>query len=461
MKNKKRRYAVLLVIGVLMIIGGIVAGVLMPETGKIYAIYYCAVGAVLIAIGAFLMMRKEKPKAEGEGEQLSSATAATSEQTELVVPPLPSGVEVYIEQDGKNLYELFGQGENLSSVTLVCPDEKLRTYDYLWFKTYGEHSFCVLGYNDTEEDGSPVYVKMLFRLVEGDGETGLVLEEDEGVCAVVQRDFDRVAEEYAKSQTNPSKAVPATGGSIAVQYVDKESKKSFFVLTAIYLLVLIAGLIGHFTAFGITDEQQAAICGAICLSYVVVTPSYFIYLSACNPFNFNGVVRQIIKWVAVAVMIVLAIINITAIPDNIEYEGFWGFIMNIFIPAAPFVATFCYYAVYCWWCHDAPSRIFLIFGLAVTVLFPVATALLMIYLVLTFIIAAIKWILSSIGIMAADTNLGKGFISGWTGKSFEKTYTIRDEHGYEHTVTSSDGIHFYGDGVTYISDDGGNTIRRS
>ena len=461
MKDKKfRQYVILVIVGVLMLVAGLIIPRFMHGMRGFYTIYTSIVGSGLIVVGTVLIVlhkRKQQNVAE-DGEKNSSASSANTEHKELVIPPLKDDFELYTEKDGKNLHELFSKGESVSTVTLVCPDEKLHTYDYLWYKHYGECAFCVLGIEEADEDGEPQYYKALFRVVESDGQTGLVLEEDDSVCEIVKSDFEKAVEEYSKSQTGQSNQ---KSGSISISYEDKGRVKCFIALSSVYLAVLIAGLVGFFTGFGISDIQSAAICKAICLSYVVVTPSYVIYLSSCNPFNFNGAVCKAIKWVAVAVMIVLAILNITALPDGIDYDGwFWGFFMHIFIPAVPFVAIFCYYAVYCWWCNDAPSKIFLIFGIAVTILFPVATALLIAYFIIVTLIAAIKWILSSIGIMAADTNLGKGFITGWTGKSFEKTYTIRDENGYEHTVKSSDGIHFYGDGQNYISDDGGNTLRK-
>lgn len=451
MKNKKIAYVIVILLGLGMLVAGLVMKYVVRLSDSSYTTMLIVCGAVeLVACTVSLVMQIRKEKKE------NGTSPAVKSGKELNVPPLADDAEILIEKDGKDLYEIFNKGEEVSQVSLLS-DDGIYTYDYLWYKNYGEHAFCVLGSQEQDEDGNPQYMKYIFRLVDsGDGEaTGLVFEEDEGVRDVIIEDFAAAAESYAKGQSVP------TGTSMGVKYEDKNRVKSFVALTAVYLTVLLVGLIGFFTGFGIKDVQQLAICKAITLAYAVITPSYFIYLGASNPFNFGNVICKALIVAGIAAMIVLSCVSLTALPEGIEFDGFRGFFMHIFMPAVPFVATFCYFAVYCWWCKNAPSTVYLGFGIAVTLLFPVATALLIAFFILAFIIGAIKWILSSLGVIAGDTNLGKGFISGLTGKSFEKTYTITDEHGYEHTVKSSDGIHFYGDGASYISDDGGHTIRRA
>ena len=81
--------------------------------------------------------------------------------------------------------------------------------------------------------------------------------------------------------------------------------------------------------------------------------------------------------------------------------------------------------------------------------------------VISFVIGAIKWILSCLGIMVKDTSFGFGFITGWTGKIVRKNaYTYTDENGYSHTVFSNNGTDFYNVDGSFAgrSDDGGKHI---
>lgn len=454
MKKKKIVIVILALIGTAMLISGIIfksmhlGGANMDRTLILCGALELAGVAISVVVEA---IKNRKKSAAGDGKEGAAKSASASEigGVEFEIPPIPDDAEFFIEKDGKNFHKLFSKGEEVESVTLVG-EEKLYTFDFLWYKHYGNCAFCVLGQDGTDDSGNEDYEKYLFRIVEGaGGETGLIRETDDTIIETVQKDFDAAVKAYSSS--------PA----ISVKYVDKGRKKTFIALTAIYFAVLAAGLIGFFTGFGIKDVQQNAICKAVTLAYAVITPSYLIYLGSNNPFEFNGAVSKVLVIVGIIAMVVLSCISMTTIPDNIEFTGFWSFFMNIFMPVLPFVATVVYAMAYCWWCKGAPSYTYLGFGIGVTVLFPVATALLIALFILYMIVIMIKWILSSLGVIAADTNLGKGFISGWTGKSFEKTYTVTDEYGYEHTVKSSDGIHFYGDGETYISDDGGSTIHKS
>lgn len=384
----------------------------------------------------------------------------------LNVPPVPEDAEIAFETDFKNLYELFAQGENLETITLAREIDGTvyeRTFDALWYNDYGTAMFCVLGAD--EEDG---YLKYVYRIVEfEDGTTGLYFEEDEDVLKVVRADFDAALTAYQ----NNNVAAPAeniqsksknNGGALTVVGGGLD-KKVFAVLTVLYGLVLGAGLIGYFTGFGIGGEQERAVCRAVCLAYALVTPSYLVYIGAHNPFNAHravAVILMVIGCLAMAGCAFLGLVLVSRLGEPVMLDGVWAFFMHIFIPALPFVAAVVYALAYIWWCRRLAPGWFLGFGIGVTLLFPVAAALVFAVFIIFMIILLIRWMLFAFGVIAEDSAFGNGFIAGLTGKKMGREYTVTDEHGYTHTVHSYNGRDFYGSDGRYAgsSSDGGKTI---
>lgn len=272
-------------------------------------------------------------------------------------------------------------------------------------------------------------------------------------------------EQSADAETQeeePSVPTQRVTGVVALSGGDSWRIKAFGILTAMYVLILIVSLIGFFTGFGIKNDDGKTLCKAICLAYAFITPSYFVYFGFANPFHLPKAVSVGIAVFGIVAMVICFVVGLVSISNLPEVEnGFGGFICNIFIPLAIACAVVGYGVIYGSVCRGASSVWYLGLGVGMTVLFPVVAALVAAVIVISFLIGAIKWILSSLGIMVKDTGFGRGFISGWTGKIIHKNeYTYTDENGYTHTVYSDNGTDFYGSDGSYAghSDDGGRHI---
>ncbi len=265
----------------------------------------------------------------------------------------------------------------------------------------------------------------------------------------------------AAAEQTATETASRVSGEVALVDGDRWRIKTFAILTAVYAVVLIVGIIGYITGFGLQGDN-ATVCKGVCLAYAFVTPSYFLYLAYGNPFRLPKAATVVIAVVGIAAMVLCFIISFVTISKLPEVEdGFWGFVMNIFIYLAIACAVIGYGLLYGLICKGASSVWYLGVGVGFTVLFPVVAAIIAAIFVISFLIGAIKWLLSCLGIMTADTSFGKGFISGWTGKIMHKNqYSYTDENGYTHTVYSDNGTDFYNSDGSYAgrSDDGGRHI---
>lgn len=78
-------------------------------------------------------------------------------------------------------------------------------------------------------------------------------------------------------------------------------------ITVTYAVVLLVGLVGYFTAFGLKEGDGVTVCKAICLAYALITPSYFVYFGFGNPFRLSkavSVTLAVFGIVAMAVCLV-------------------------------------------------------------------------------------------------------------------------------------------------------------
>lgn len=445
-KRAKKSAIVLIVLG---LIYGVGYTVLMRFLNKGAPVNFymqygpLAIGAVLFLIGIiYLSVAKKKYKKALATPQPQGNSMASSHPGERLR-----------EMGGMNLLELFEIGESVETLNLAG-SEGVYTFDLLWGNAYNGVGYLVVGRREDE-----AYMKYILRI---DNEEPSVVDFEEGdeIRAVIIADFTKAVGNYAQENGYSAQAVTET---INTEPKGKK-KKTFAALFIIYLVILGAGLIGYFKTFFMSLSGDALIiCKAVSLAYVLITPSFLVYFGGHNPFGMKkgGAVFFII--LGTLGLVACLIVGMPMITELGEVQGaFWGFVVNTFLPIALIIATIAYVAVFAFWCRGMTSGWYLGMGIAVTLLFPVATALVLAFFILSMILAMIRWLLTSIGILAADTSFGRGFISGWTGKRSASTgYQIIDESGYTRTLTPYEGNRYRDDtGAFWKSDDNGNTFYR-
>ena len=470
-KQRKRTGITLIVIGALALIAGIVLYFTF-KGDRIIAISPIGYGALFLVIGivVFATAKKkyEKELAEEQKSSGTSASATTVAKTagsKIDLAASESGGEL-TEVDGRDMLKMLEHPEQVEKVTFRDSDNDIFEFDLLWGNVYDGVTYIVAARQEGDE-----YMKYIIR-INNDEPSTAYYEVNDDIREAIKTDFINAMNAYTGQ--NSYTAEPAQGkkrglmGGAKQRFIqtgeDNGKIKTFIVMACIYAVILAVGLIGYFTGFGLSGDNLI-ICKAFCIAYALITPSFLIYFGCHNPFNFKNVLSKTIMALGIIGMIVCIIFGFRLISEVGEVEStVWGFVVNTMLPIALIVATVAYIAAYVFWCNGLSSTWYLGIGIATTVIFPIATALMIAAFILYMLILIIKWLLSSIGIMAGDTALGRGFKAGWTGDNSylgHGGYQITDEHGYTRTLTHYEGNRYRDDtGSFWVSDDGGHSFRR-
>ena len=466
-KNSRRGGIALIVIGVLAVIAMIVVNFVVFEgDGGVVMLGYGAYAALFILIGA-IMLAIAKKKYKKAQEQ-----AATAAQTTLSNVAFDSSDDdddqVIREANGKDLHDIIANAANVEKVTFTDDDAEF-TFDFLWCNRYNDTWYMVVG--RTEEDDS--YMKYILRVDKTDS-TFAHYEMNDGVRDVIIADFARAVEGYAQQNGYTAQATSGEKQGRLARMTSRfksgagEEKKTrltaFISVAVMYAVILVVGLALYFARIR-SAQLPPLVIRAIALGYLLVMPSFLLYFGAHNPFNFNKSISTLLIVVGIVAMIACDIYGVMIIPrfaPSAEQDVVYNFIIEKFIPIALFVATVAYVLVYLVWCKNLSSKWFAGMSYATTILFPVATALILAAIALYVAWILLMWLINAIRILLGGTPMARGFKQGWTGeRSSGGGYQIIDEHGYTRTLTHYEGNRYRDDtGSFWVSDDGGNSFRR-
>ncbi len=434
-------------------------------------------GVIAMAVGIYFLATAKKKyqkqlAEEQAAEKLAEENAAAPVQgaqtagvrnASAASGPDISGSEAgdkLTEAHGADINEMMKNPQSVEKLSFRTESGEVLTYDFLWGNVYGGVTYLVVG--RMEE----AYTKYIIFVSPADP-TVCYCELNDGVREVIKNDFDRAVGAYAQGGGMPAEQKAESVGRFArlkMRFVsgkpDTGKKQTFVIMLILYGVILMGGLSTYFTAPD--GDGNGALIKALCLAYMLITPSFFIYFGSHNPFNLkNGVCYALIA-LGIAGMIGTTVAGFSLITSVGEVsDTALSFIINTLLPISLIVATVCYIIAYVVWCRGLSSQWFLGIGIATTVLFPVATALIIAAFVLYIALVLIKWFISSLIILLGGTPLERGFKQGWNGTGQGgPVYQITDEYGNTRTLRQYDGNRFYDGTDFWITDDGGNTFRK-
>lgn len=399
----------------------------------------------------------QEANAQAESGQVSGAHTSTAPQMDL---SMSEAGDKLTEAHGADLNEIMQNPQGVEKLTFRSESGELLTYDFLWGNVYGGVTYLVVG---RMED---VYTKYII-FISPEDPTVCYCELNDGVRGVIKNDFERALSAYTQANGIQAEKKTESGGRLASlkrRFVsdkpDTRKKYTFVVMLVLYGAILVGGLSSFLTS--LSGGANESLIKAISLAYMLITPSFFIYFGSHNPFDFkNGVCYALIA-LGIAGMIGATVAGFIIINNFGETsDAVLNFIIKTAVPISLIVATVCYIIAYVVWCRGLSSKWFLGIGIATTLLFPVATALIIAAVALYLAYLLISWLISALIILFGGTPMGRGFKEGWTGQSQGgAVYELTDENGYTHTLRQYDGNRYYDGHDFWISDDGGNTFRR-
>ena len=250
---------------------------------------------------------------------------------------------------------------------------------------------------------------------------------------------------------------------------DKKTRVNAFISVAVmygFILIVTLVMLMPLIRICIIHHGQVilSVRPIIYLGYLLVVPSFLLYFGAHNPFNFKKSISKLLIILGIILMIGGDILGIFVSLKSAEFQhdAVSNFIVGTFIPIALGVSTVSYILVYLVWCKGLSSKWYAVMSYVTTILFPVATALILAVIVLYIAWTLLIWLISSIKVLLGGTPIERGFKQGWTGKGQSSGgYQIIDENGYTRTLTPYEGNRYRDDtGAFWVSDDGGNSFRR-
>ena len=467
-KNSRKGGIALIVIGALMAIAFLVVHfVVLKDSEDRMFLYNAIYGAVLAMFGGIMLAvgKNKYKKAQEQSQAATSAAAQPASKLDLSSVSSDEDEGSLREENGKSFLDIISHAEDVSKITL-CDGEISYTADFLWCNAYDGVWFFVIG---RDEDGN--YTKYILRVDKSDP-TVAHYEMNDNVREVIIDDFAKAVSGYAQQNGYTAQATGGQGriGRLKSRFKsgegeDKKTRVTAFVSVAVmYAVILIVGLALYFARIH-SAKIPPTVIRAIALGYLLVLPSFLLYFGAHNPFNLKPSVAKLFRIVGIGAMIACDAFGLMRIPrfaPPAEYDAVYNFIIAKFIPIALFVATVAYILVYIVWCKGLSSKWFAGASYGTTVLFPVATALMLAVIALYIAWTLLIWLISSIKVLLGGTPIARGFKQGWTGKRESGGgYQIIDEHGYTRTLTPYEGNRYRDDtGSFWVSDDGGNTFRR-
>ena len=369
-------------------------------------------------------------------------------------------------------------------------------YALQYGKTFEDRTYAVwLFVDENGETGNAPFTGQIKR--NADGSTEILFVDNDDFAEVIFGDMNARMEQEMKAKGIPTASDEEqnqsyNGESVRATNVGKgrlgrlksklksgagESTKTrvsaFISVAVMYAVILIVGLVMYLLPIrtfyelfggGNNTTLKIVLTRVVCLAYLLVTPSFLLYFGAHNPFNFKKAISIPMIVVGIIGMVACDVYGIVTIPrfatnpqDTVNY-----FIVSKFIPIALGVSTVAYILVYLVWCKGLSSKWYASMSYVTTLIFPIATALILAVIALYIVWTLLMWLISAIRILFGGTAVGRGFKQGWTGKGQSGGgYQIIDENGYTRTLTPYEGNRYRDDtGSFWISDDGGNSFRR-
>ena len=461
----------------------------------------------IVGIVMAVMLAKQKKK--WQQENMQKIPPHVQKLTLSTLPNMPEQLQdvklTYREANGGDLFELCKQRnalsveDKLSAAPIAVRDSFGKDdsicvlYALQYGQTFEERTYAVwLFVDENGETGKAPFAGQIIR--KADGSTELLFVDNDDFAEVIFGDMNARMESEMKAKGIPTasdeeqsygsdEAVRASGvgkgrlGRLKSRFKSgvgeaKKTRVSAFISVAVmYGAILIVALAVLFPIFRILIRYHGirlflSIRSITSLGYLLVVPSFLLYFGAHNPFNFKKSVAKLLITLGIILMIVCDVIGIVvslrAVTLYATHETVNRFIVGKFIPIALCVSTVAYILVYLVWCKGLSSKWYAAMAYVTTVLFPVATALILAAIALYIAWTLLIWLLSAIKVLLGGTPIERGFKQGWSGKGQQSSgYEIIDESGYRRTLTPYEGNRYRDDtGAFWVSDDGGNSFRR-
>lgn len=246
---------------------------------------------------------------------------------------------------------------------------------------------------------------------------------------------------------------PGVFARMRASFAPKEGKKehriaAFVFLTVVYAIVLGVGLLAVFL-LGEALFVRDTILSNVSSFYVVVFPTYLIYLFVHRPFGWP-------KGLYIFFLIVGLLANIGL--------AAWFFMnsRNIFFLAVTLISEIGLLVGYLALARNV-TKLCVIVGLCFTLLAPCIAALLLIVYVLYFIFFIAKGGVGVIKEGMKDDPTVKGFVAGYRGEPIPYKYSaeVINEMGVREKLYSDDKMSWFTESGNYRgqSNDGGETIQ--
>ncbi len=418
-----------------------------------------AIGIVLIGVGiAVLVHAKKKGRAEAQEAEKAPQMQEETPEEPKPLPSLPDGT--VRETHGLDMRTLLSHAADVASIELQDGSHVV-SFDFLWGNVYdGEYYYVVsLG-------RGAAFRMYILQIDNAAPDTARYVEEGEMRERVIA-DCTAALQAAGVTLPPPEEAPKRVGilGRIKSKIQPKpraEKNKrltAFAVVAAMYLTLLSTGLFYYFRPMGSGDAAE--LVRGIALAYLLITPSLVLFFGVFDPFELPKKVCTAIMIVGIVLMVladVLGLVLLLNMPDSENHVI--GLLLSVFLPAALAVSTAAFIFAYVFWCRGLPDGWQIGTAFAVTILFPVATALILAVVALSLLIALIRYLISAIGILLGGSGIERGWRQGYSGERATGEYEITVD-GFTRHLTRLDGNRYQDNvGDVWLTDDGGQTFHR-
>ena len=499
-KSQKRKYG-------FAIAGTVILCIIYPIAGIILA--------VVLAKKKKKWLEENLQNEQAQSQQATATDAASCAPLQLSkLPNIPEQTQdvklSYREINGGDLFDICKKRDEMSidDKFAASPihlhnsfgrdEDVCILYALQYGKTFEERTYAVWLFVDEDgETGKAPFAGQILR--KADGSTELLFVDNDDFAEVIFGDMNARMEREMKAKGLPTASdeeeTQGNGGAVRANGVgngrlgrlksrfnsgvgetNKTRVSAFVGVSVMYLVILIVGLVVYLlpnkSLFPLFDSGtgnpniKILILKSVCLGYLLVTPSALLYFGAHNPFNIKKSLAMFFIVLGIVAMIACDIYGLVILSRfanwlNPQDTGN-RFIIGKFVPIALCVSTVAYTLVYLVWCKGLSSKWYAGMAYVTTVLFPVATVLILAVIALYIVWTLLIWLLSSIKVLLGGTPIERGFKRGWSGKGQSSSgYEIIDESGYRRTLTPYEGNRYRDDtGAFWVSDDGGNSFRR-
>ncbi len=420
------------------------------------------IGIVMIIIGAAVLDRGRKKKKKAEEAQAVpevQETPAVQEAPEAVpLAELPDGT--VRETHGLDMRTILSHAADVSTIELQ-DGTHVASFDFLWGNVYGGEYYYVVSLGR-----GAAFQMYILHIDNSAPDTAQYVEEGEMREQVIA-DCTAALQAAGVTLPPPEEAPKKVGilerikSNIPQRPKAEKGKRlwAFASVAALYIVLLSMGLFCYFRPMGSGDTAE--LVQGIALAYLLITPSVLLFLSVFDPFGMPYGAKRALNILGIILMIgadVLGLVLFMNMPE--PQDHIIGMVITWFLPAALVVSTVAYIFAYLFWCEGLPDGWQIGTAYIVTVLFPVATALILAAIILLFLIMFIRWIISAFGIMLGGSGLERGWKQGWSGESTPSEYEITVD-GYTRHLSRLDGNRYRDNvGDVWVTDDGGQTFHK-